>query len=148
MPSYNKIILMGHITRDPELNYTPAQTAIAKFGIATNRKWKGQDGQAAEEVCFVDCTAFGKAAETLNKYVKKGDLLFLEGRLKFDQWTAQDGTKRSKHGVVIDNFWLMSSNKQEEQPAAQPTQSSAPAAAQQPVGEGAGMPEVDIEIPF
>ena len=138
MPSYNKIILMGHITRDPELNYTPGQTAIAKFGIATNRKWKGKDGETSEEVCFVDCTAFGKAAETLTKYVKKGDLLFLEGRLKFDQWTAQDGTKRSKHGVVIDQFQLMSANRQEEQPAAQPTQSSAPV--------GAGMPE--DEIPF
>ena len=72
MANFNKVILVGNLTRDPQLSYLPSQTAVVEFGIATNRKWKAQDGQQREEVCFVDCRAFGKPAETINKYCKKG----------------------------------------------------------------------------
>ncbi len=105
MASYNKVILLGNLTRDPELRYLPnSQTAVVDLGLATNRKWKGQDGSQHDETCFVDCTMFGKPAETINKYLKKGSPIFIEGRLTFDSWTSQDGTKRSKLKVTIENF--------------------------------------------
>ena len=96
MANFNKVILLGNLTRDPQLSYTPNQTAVVDFGLATNRKWKGQDGQMKEETCFVDCTSFGKQGEVINKYMSKGKPIFVEGRLTFDSWTGQDGTKRSK----------------------------------------------------
>jgi single-strand DNA-binding protein len=104
----NKVILIGNLTRDPELKFLPSQTAVCEFGLAVNRTWTGQDGVKKEEVTFVDCSAFGRQAETLNKYVKKGNPLFIEGRLKLDQWEAQDGSKRSKMRVVIENFQFLS----------------------------------------
>jgi len=115
MANFNKIMLLGNLTRDPQLSYTPNQTAVVDFGIATNRKWTSQDGQQREEVCFVDCRAFGKPAETLNKYMGKGQLIFIEGRLCFEQWTAQDGTKRSKHRVTIEKFQFLPSGNNQSQ---------------------------------
>lgn len=107
MANFNKVLLMGNLTRDPQLSYTPNQTAVADFGLAVNRKWKGQDGENKEETCFVDCRAFGRTAENINKYLTKGRPLFIEGRLTFDSWTAQDGTKRSKHRVTVENFQFL-----------------------------------------
>jgi single-strand DNA-binding protein len=104
MSSFNKILLMGHLTRDPQLSYLPNQTPVVDFGIATNHRWYGQDGSEHDEVCFVDCRAFGKRAEVINQYLSKGSPIFVEGRLTFDQWEAQDGTRRSKHRVVLNNF--------------------------------------------
>ncbi len=108
MASYNRIILVGNLTRDPELSYTPNNVAVCKFGIATNHKRKDKDGNLKEEVCFVDCVAFGRSGETFKQYMAKGRSVLVEGRLKFDQWTSQDGTKRSKHEVVVDNFTFLS----------------------------------------
>ncbi len=107
MASYNKILLLGNLTRDPQLSYTPNQTAVVDFGLATNRKWTGQDGSQREETCFVDCRAFGKPAETINKYLSKGRMVFIEGRLTFDSWTAQDGTKKSRHRVTVETFQFL-----------------------------------------
>lgn len=107
MASFNKILLMGNLTRDPQLSYTPSQTAVVDFGLATNRTWNDQSGQKREEVCFVDCRAFGRMAENINKFFKKGRPIFLEGRLSFDQWTGQDGVKRSKHRVTVENFTFL-----------------------------------------
>jgi single-strand DNA-binding protein len=107
MASFNKVLLMGNLTRDPQLSYTPNQTAVVDFGLATNRKWKGQDGSQREETCFVDCTAFARQAENINKYLSKGRLIFLEGRLTYDSWTAQDGTKRSRLKVTVENFQFL-----------------------------------------
>lgn len=107
MANFNKVLLMGNLTRDPQLSYTPNQTAVVDFGLATNRRWTGQDGSQREETCFVDCRAFGKQAETINKYLAKGRLVFIEGRLSFDTWTAQDGTKRSRHRVTVENFQFL-----------------------------------------
>lgn len=104
MSSFNKVLLMGNLTRDPQLSYTPNQTAVVDFGLAVNRRWTGKDGSQKEETCFVDCRAFARRAENINKYLKKGSPLFIEGRLTFDSWTAQDGTKRSKHRVTVENF--------------------------------------------
>ena len=91
------------MTRQPELTFLPSQTAVVEFGIATNRKWNDRDGNKKEEVCFVTCKCFGKQAETMNKYVSKGDPLLIEGRLSLDQWEA-NGMKHSKHWVFIESF--------------------------------------------
>ena len=107
MANYNKVMLMGRLTRDPQLSYTPNQTAVVDFGLAVNRKWKGQDGSQREETCFVDCTAFAGQAETINKYLSKGRPVFVEGRLTFDSWTGQDGTKRTKLKVTVENFQFL-----------------------------------------
>ncbi len=104
MSSFNKVILLGNVTRDPQLSYLPNQTPVVDFGLATNRKWTAQDGSQRDETCFVDCQMFGKRAEAINKYVKKGSPLFIEGRLKFESWQAQDGSKRSKLKVFVENF--------------------------------------------
>ena len=107
MASYNKVMLIGNLTRDPQLSYTPSQTAVVDFGLATNRKWTAQDGSKREDTCFVDCRAFGKQAETINKFLAKGRSVFVEGRLTFDSWNAQDGTKRSKHRITVENFQFL-----------------------------------------
>ena len=110
---YNKVILGGNLTREPEMQYLPSQTAVVSFGMAINRHWKGQDGQKNKEVCFVDLVCFGKQGETLNKYAHKGDPLLVEGRLKHDSWTAKDGTKRNKTKVVVENFQFIAEPKKE-----------------------------------
>jgi len=107
MANFNKVFLMGNLTRDPQLSYTPNQTAVVDFGLAVNRRWTGQDGTQREETCFIDCRAFGRLAENINKYMSKGRAIFVEGRLTFDSWTAQDGTKRSKHRVTVENFQFL-----------------------------------------
>jgi single-strand DNA-binding protein len=109
MASFNKVILLGNLTRDPQLSYTPSQTAVVEIGLAVNRKFKKQDGSQSEEVCFVDCQMYGKRAEVINKYCKKGNPLMIEGRLKFDSWQGQDGSKRSKLRVMIESFEFISS---------------------------------------
>ncbi len=116
MSSYNKILLMGNLTRDPQLSYTPSQTAVVDFGLATNRKWTDQSGEKKEEVCFVDCRAFAGTANNINKYLHKGDPLFVEGRLTFDQWTAQDGTKRSKHRVTVERLQFLPRPERQSRP--------------------------------
>ena len=101
MPSFNKVIIAGHITRDIELKYT----AIARIGMAMNRKWKSEGGEAKEEVCFVDVTAFRKQAETMAQYLSKGRAVLVEGRLNLEQWEdKKTNEKRSKLGVVLESF--------------------------------------------
>ncbi len=104
MASFNRIILLGNLTRDPELRYLPSNTAVCNFGLATNHKWRDREGNQKEETCFVDCSAFGRAGETINQYMTKGRPLLVEGRLRLETWTAQDGGKRSRHSVIVDNF--------------------------------------------
>lgn len=104
MASYNRVILMGNLTRDPELKYLPNNTAVCEFGLAINHRWRDRDGNQREDVCFVDVSAFGKQGETINQYMSKGRPILVEGRLKLDTWQAQDGSKRSKHSIVVDNF--------------------------------------------
>jgi single-strand DNA-binding protein len=95
---------MGNLTRDPQLKYLPNNTAVCEFGLAMNHRYRDKDGNQHEEVCFVDVSAFGRRGETINQYMSKGQSIFVEGRLKLDSWTAQDGGKRSKLSVVLDNF--------------------------------------------
>ena len=105
MASYNRVILMGNLTRDPELKYLQSGIAIAKLGLAVNRTFTDrQSGERREEVCFVDLDAFGKTAETMNEYLQKGRTVLIEGRLRYQTWETDDGQRRSKLVVVVDRF--------------------------------------------
>jgi single-strand DNA-binding protein len=106
---YNKVILIGNLTRDIELKYLPSGGAIAKGAIATSHKYKLQSGEQKEEVCFLDFTVFGKGGEILNQYVRKGSKVMLEGRLVFEQWVAQDGTNRNRHTLRVEEFKFLDS---------------------------------------
>lgn len=109
MANFNKVLLMGNLTRDVEMRHTQSGMALAKFGMAINRKWS-QNGEQKESTCFVDLTAWGRQAEVLSQYVKKGSQLFVEGRLEYSTWESQDdGKKRSKLEVVVENFQFIGS---------------------------------------
>lgn len=112
MPNLNKVMLMGNLTRDPELKYTPKGTAIADIGLAVNRTYTTDSGEKREEVTFVDVTLWGRVAEIVGEYCKKGRPLFVEGRLQLDTWDdKQTGQKRSKLKVVGDNIQLLGSRE-------------------------------------
>ena len=110
--SFNKVMLMGNLTRDIELRHTSGNTAVAKIGIAVNRKYRvgeGENREMREEVTFVECEAWGRTAETMSQYLHKGKPVFIEGRLKLDQWQDKDGNNRSKLLVVVENFQFVDS---------------------------------------
>lgn len=104
MANLNKVFLMGNLTRDPELRYTPSGLAVASFGIAVNRVWKTPEGEQKKDTCFVDASIFGKRAEVVSEYFSKGKPIFIEGRLQFRQWESKDGQKRNNLSVVVENF--------------------------------------------
>jgi len=159
---FNKIILVGNLTRDPELRYLPSGSAVCNTGIATNRKFKSQTGEQKEEVCFVDITFFGRSAEIANQYLKRGSKILVEGRLKLDQWTDQSGAKRSKHSVSVDSLQMLDSKGQADhgnddapaygEPRYSNDQQNMPPRQPQQKGSGnTSYPEIDInddEIPF
>jgi single-strand DNA-binding protein len=112
VPNLNRVFVMGNLTRDPELRYLPnGNTAVVALGLAVNRQWKNQAGEKQEEVTFLDCEAFGKTAELLNQYLKKGRPVYLEGRLKLDQWKDKEGQPRSKLKVVVEAFQFIDGGK-------------------------------------
>lgn len=112
MASFNKVIIAGNLTRDPELRYTPNGKAIAKFALAVNRNWTSETGEKKEEVTFIDIDAFGRQAEVISQFMKKGRPLLVEGRLKLDQWDdKQTGQKRSRLGVVLESFSFLDSGR-------------------------------------
>ena len=104
MASYNKVIIMGNLTRDVELRQTPGNQTVANIGLAVNRSFQTREGERREETTFVDCEAWGRQAEVMAQYLSKGKPVFVEGRLKFDQWQDQQGQNRSKLKVVVENF--------------------------------------------
>jgi single-strand DNA-binding protein len=104
MSSFNKVILMGNLTRDPDLRVTASGLSICKLSLATNRVFQTKDGEKREEVTYVDIDAFGRQAETISKYMAKGRSILVEGRLRLDSWETPQGDKRSKLGVVLENF--------------------------------------------
>ena len=120
MAYLNKVFLIGNLTRDPELRVTPKGTPICQFGIAVNRQFKDESGATRDETTFVDIEAWGKQGELVSKYLSKGSLAMVEGRLKFDQWEdKQSGQKRSKLKVVLDNVQFLTSRGGAGSPAAQ-----------------------------
>jgi len=106
---YNKVVLVGNLTRDIDMKFSQGGMAIAKSAIATSRKFKSNTGEQKEEVCFVDITFFGRSAEVAQQYLRKGSKILIEGRLVFEQWTDQNGQKRSKHGVTVDVMQMLDS---------------------------------------
>jgi single-strand DNA-binding protein len=157
MASFNKVILMGNLTRDPELRYTPKGTAIAKVGLAVNRVWTNEAGEKKEDVTFIDVDIFGRTAENVGQYMRKGRPILIEGRLRLDQWDdKQTGQKRSKLGVVAETVQFLGSptgggnagGETGEAPRRAPAPAAgAPAApAAEPEGEAAP-PEHD-DVPF
>jgi len=151
MRGYNRVILMGNLTRDPELRYTPKGVAIAKIGLAINRTWKNEAGETKEEVTFVDVDAFGRQAETIAQYLKKGNPFMVEGRLKLDQWDDKTtGQKRSRMGVVLESFqFLGGGDKSDGGPSEAPVRRPAPAAApKSEAPEADGPPPEDDDVPF
>ncbi|WP_200762386.1 single-stranded DNA-binding protein [Nitrosophilus alvini] len=145
---YNKVIMVGNLTRDIELKYTQNGMAIAKTGIATNRRFKSQSGEQKDEVCFIDITLFGRAAEVANQYLSKGRRVLIEGRLVYEQWVDNTGQKRSKHSIAVENMQMLGSRDEATATTGnyeQPRQS-----VQQPQ-QSPEIPEIDIdddEIPF
>jgi single-strand DNA-binding protein len=154
MANFNKVILAGNLTRDPELRYTPKGVAIAKFGLAINRTWKSETGETKEEVTFVDVDAFSRQAEVIGQYFKKGRPILMEGRLKLDQWDdKQTNQKRSKLGVVLESFSFLDTKgtgepgmapseapRQQQRPAPAPSSPAAP----EPDGPAAS----EDDVPF
>ena len=108
MASYNRVMLMGNLTRNPELKYTPSGSAVADLGLAVNESFKNKAGETIEQTCFVDVVAWGRQAETAAEYLKKGSPVFVEGRLQFDQWESQQGEKRSKLRVRAERVQFLS----------------------------------------
>lgn len=111
MANLNKIFLLGNLTRDPELRYTPSGTAVSTFGLAVNRRYK-QNDEWKDDVCFIDIVCFGKQAENCTEYLNKGSLAFIEGRLQWRSWEDENGQKRSKHEVVANNIQFLPKGKE------------------------------------
>jgi single-strand DNA-binding protein len=161
MASFNKVILLGNLTRDPELRYTPKGQAVAKIGLAVNRSYKLESGETKEEVTFIDIDAWGKQAELIGQYLRKGHPLFLEGRLRLDQWDDKNtGQKVSKLKDTRESFQFIGGPRSGEaggppsgatpsvpgasDPAARPAPPSPPSAPE--AGDGSAA-EVD-DVPF
>ena len=164
---FNKIILVGNLTRDIELRYSQGGMAIANTAIATSRKFTS-NGEKKEEVCFVDITFFARSAEVANQYLRKGSKILVEGRLNFDQWVDQNGQKRSKHSVVVESMQMLDSKcdnqnlenqeygengtpiPQNQAPQQQQAQSYQQSARQMPSSNEVPVidDESDIDIPF
>jgi len=145
MADLNKVMLLGRLTRDVELKHTPSNMAVAQFGMAVGRKWKTPTGEEREETAFVDCSAFGKLAEIVSQYAGKGKQVFVEGRLKLDQWEdKQSGQKRSKLSVVAENVILLGGKSDgDDAKASRPGGISA-----KPQLPTSGKPFDNEEIPF
>ena len=138
MASLNKVLIIGNCTRNPELRYTPRQTAVVEIGVAVNRVYSGEDGEKKEETTFIDVTFWSKLAEIAAKYLTKGSPIFLEGRLQMDSWTDKaSGQKRSRLRVVAENMQMLGSRQQSG--AASPGMARSPAGtpvSRAPVGTG------------
>jgi single-strand DNA-binding protein len=104
MASYNRVILMGNLTRDPELKTLPSQMVVCDFSLAVNRRWKDADGGDREEVLFIDCAAFGKTGQLIGENLAKGRPIHIDGHLRLEQWEQEDGQRRSKIRVVVEQF--------------------------------------------
>jgi single-strand DNA-binding protein len=124
MAGFNRIIMMGNLTRDPELRQLPSGNSVCRLGLAANRSYKNrQTGDMVEEVCFVDVDVWGAQAESCNQYLSKGRPVLVEGRLKLDSWQDQEGNNRSKHSIVADRVVFMPSAMQSDDTFADNTQS-------------------------
>ena len=141
MASYNRVLLMGNLTRNPEVRYTPSGTAVADLGLAVNESFKNKAGETVEQTCFVDVVVWGRQAETSAEYLHKGSPVFVEGRLQLDQWESQQGEKRSKLRVRADRVQFLGSPAKGSELSPAPAATAPQAAPQPPV-------EDDDDVPF
>jgi len=154
MPSFNKSITAGNLTRDPEMRYTPAGKGICQFGLAINRQWTTDDGKKKEEVLFLDYKAFGRTAEVISQYAKKGSALLVEGRISREEWEDKTtGAKKSATRIIVESFQFLGSKDGPSdgespaprqapaaRPAAHPPTTPAPAGEEGPIDAGDGVP--------
>jgi single-strand DNA-binding protein len=118
MASFNKVILIGNLTRDPELKHLPKGTAVCNFSMAVNRRWKTESGEDKEDVYFADCKSFGKQAETISQWVKKGHPLMIEGRLTREEWDDKNtGQKKSATRIMVESFQFLKGRDEGAAPA-------------------------------
>ena len=146
MASYNRVLLMGNLTRNPELRYTPSGTAVTDLGLAVNENFKNKAGEVVEQTCFVDVVVWGRQAETASEYLHKGSSVFVEGRLQLDQWENPQGEKRSKLRVRADRVQFLGSPQQRTETtpgASATTEPSAP-----PPVPPSTEKEDDEDVPF
>ena len=162
MASFNRVILVGNLTRDPELRYTPKGLAIAKIGLAVNRTWKNETGESKEEVTFVDIDAFGKQAETIGQYLKKGRSVYVEGRIKTRKYTDKDGVEKYATDIIANEMQMLGGREGAGEPSggddegggySRPAAPARPAAAARPAPAAASKPssgfdDMDDDIPF
>ncbi len=156
MASYNKVILMGNLTRDPEMKYLPSGAAVTNFGIAMNEKYTDREsGDTRESVCFVDVEAWGRQAETVNEYLSKGSPVFIEGALKYDSWETPEGEKRSRLRVRLIRFQFIGGRRDGDEAGggytdAMPSETSQaqPEQSQEQAANGASASTTDDDIPF
>lgn len=163
---FNKIVMIGNLTRDVELRYLPSGSALATIGLASNRRYKKQDGSVAEEPCFIDVKLFGRTAEIANQYLRRGSRILVEGRLTYETWTDQSGVKKSRHVITAENMNMLDARSgnsgehvnQDPQGNQAPRESAYAAAPSQDMNHSAkenytsNLPEIDIdnddEVPF
>ena len=147
MPNFNRVILMGRLTRDPELKHLPSNTAVTDIALAVNDRWKDKNsGESKERVNYIDCVAFGRTAEVINEYFRKGNPILIEGSLRMEQWQDKEGKNRSKLKVVIDGFEFIGSRGEGGDRGGPPHSSNQPVGAGQPT-EG-HQPLNEDDIPF
>lgn len=146
----NKVIMLGNLTRDVEVRHTAGNLTVATVSIAVNRKWKDRDGQDQTETCFIECEAWGRTAEVCKQYLVKGRPVFIEGRLKYEQWEDKNsGQKRSRHKIVIENVQFLSSGERQQKSAEEAPARSEPGETEEEVREGTHFePIKEADIPF
>ena len=147
MANFNKVIVAGNLTRDPELRVTPQGLSICKLGLAVNRNYKTANGEEQEETTFIDVDAFGKPAEIISKYMGKGRPILVEGRLKTDSWTNQAGEKRSKLKVVLENFQFLGGRGEDSSRSGYDSAPAADSSAASTPGDYEAK-DIDEDIPF
>jgi len=148
MASYNKVLLMGNLTRNPEIRYTPSGTAVADLGLAVNESFKNKAGETVEQVCYVDVVVWSRQAETSAEYLHKGSPVFIEGRLQLDQWENQQGEKRSKLRVRADRVQFLGSPGKGAEYAAAPDAAAPPADNTPPSAAPPSEVADDEDVPF
>ena len=141
MAELNKVLMIGRLTRDPELKYTPGGTAVCELRLAVNHTYRTRDDGKKEETCFIDVSVFGRQGETVNQYLSKGRELFVEGRLKLDSWENQEGQKRSKHSLIADRCQFLGGRGERSEAAPADPESYDARPAQAPAAE-------DDDLPF
>jgi len=149
MANFNRVIVAGNLTRDPQLSYTPSNTPVCEFGMALNRRWRDRDGNTKDEVCYLDLTAYGRQGEVINQYMSKGRPILVEGRLRYSQWTNKEGQKRNKLDVIVENFTFLGGGQGGGGRGSEPGRGAAPQSDRPPAAaDDIPAEEQDPDVPF